>query len=319
MVNQMYKNISWNEVCIIGLGGHAKNKIIPALNAANLKISGLVSRDPVKNIDGSKKFSNINDAIIGLPETTLFIISSPPEFHFSQAKKLLMANRDVFIEKPAFLSYKDFFELSEIAKKKNIVLAEMMMYTENKCVKHIFDLIKRRDQDITNIEFNFLIPSVPSGTFRDESSFGKSLLADMACYPLSFLVLSGFDLSNLSLLKTSKKNNKNFSFHIGGTSNETNILINIGCDEVYKNSIAILFNNNDFINCEPFFYGRDGLRKLNKTLNNITQEHEIYEDNSFEILFNRRRSEWIYSQKKRMIALGNATKILENIGMQASF
>ena len=139
MGNLVNKNTSWDSVCIVGLGGHAKNKILPALKLNRLKVLGIVSRDSSKKLKGAETFIDIMDAIKFLPERTLFIVSSPPNLHYQQAKILIESGRDVFIEKPAFLSVSESKELTSLANSKNTVLAEMLMYLENESVKRLSD------------------------------------------------------------------------------------------------------------------------------------------------------------------------------------
>ena len=129
-----------------------------------------------------------------------FVIATPPNIHYVQVKAVIEADRDVFVEKPAFLSLKESVELNKLACEHDVVLVEMLMYLENNSVQRIIDELNCASGSVKNIECQFLIPSVPSGTFRTESSLGNSLLSDMACYPLSLLAIAGYDLPKLVLV-----------------------------------------------------------------------------------------------------------------------
>ena len=138
------------------------------------------------------------------------------------------------LKKPAFLSLKESVELSRLASERGVVLVEMLMYLENNSVQQIIDELKCESGSVKNIECQFLIPSVPLGTFRTEVSLGNSLLSDMACYPLSMLAIAGYDLSNLVLVADNHGAKQNLTFCIEGKAQQTNINIRVGRDGQYR-------------------------------------------------------------------------------------
>ena len=102
----------WKNFCIIGLGNHAKNKIIPALNESNKSISGVVTSKRKDQTLNNRHFKTIEDALVNLGEDTVFFISTPPEVHHMQAKKILNYGRDVVIEKPGFIKAEDIKQIT---------------------------------------------------------------------------------------------------------------------------------------------------------------------------------------------------------------
>ena len=313
----MNHNSSWDSACIIGFGGHAKNKLLPALKKVGLNIDGVVSRNSRLKIDGAKTFSRISDAIKFLPVNTLFIISSPPDIHYLQAKELVMAGKDIFIEKPAFISIENLNELSKLANENGSLILEMFMYFENKVVEKIIKILKTDNSSIDSIDLKFYIPSIPSGTFRNESTLGCSLLSDMGCYPLSLLAMAGYDLSNLNLENVRKDVLENPKFCISGKSKKILIDIKIGVNDDYLNNIAIQFKNKHEILCEPFFYGRSGYRKLIKIEGKSKDENLIFEKDAYESMFSKDRSVWIKTQKDRLSQMHMVTEGLVRFGKQA--
>lgn len=318
-VSLLKDNWSWDSVCVIGIGGHAKDKLLPAIEKAGLKIAGTVSRNSSFKIKGLRSFSTISEAVSNLPENTLFIISSPPSIHYSQVKTLIEARRDVFVEKPAFLSLDESYELTSLALKYGVILVEMLMYLENKSVQQIIFKIKAELNNIKNINSQFLLPSIPKGTFRTGKSIGNSLLSDMACYPLSLLAIADIDLSNLSLVFDNDNDTHNELFFIEGKSKQINIKIKIGLSKDYLNIIKIKYGNGHEICCEPFFYARDGYRKITKLNGERVVEEQIYETNSYELMFKRKRPEWHSEQKSRFNTLNLVSSAIERLGRQAKF
>ncbi|MDB9904186.1 Gfo/Idh/MocA family oxidoreductase [Oceanospirillaceae bacterium] len=315
--NQINRNLSWDGVCIIGLGDHAMNKLVPGLESAGLQIIGVVSRNPALAILDVQIFLTVADAISSLPETTLFVIATPPNVHYAQVKAVIEAGRDVFVEKPAFLSLKESVELSRLAGERSVVLVEMLMYLENNSVQQILSELKCASGSVTNIECQFLIPSVPLRTFRTEASLGNSLLSDIACYPLSLLAIAGYDLSNLVLVADNLRVKQNPIFCIKGKSQKTNIHIRVGCDGQYRNNVRLVFDDDREISCEPFFYGRKGHRKLIRATNAGMITEQILEANGYERMFLRKRQEWLAIQETRWDALGLVSDSLDRLGRQA--
>jgi len=66
-------------------------------------------------------FSDIK-ALLKDPEINAVVISSPAATHYPLAKEVLLSNKDVFIEKPIALNYKDGEELVSLAEEKNRIL-----------------------------------------------------------------------------------------------------------------------------------------------------------------------------------------------------
>tara|TARA_B100001939_G_scaffold343005_1_gene354979 strand:- start:86 stop:1036 length:951 start_codon:yes stop_codon:yes gene_type:complete len=316
MENLVNNTKTWDSVCIVGLGSHAKNKILPALKFNKLKVLGIVSRDSSKKLKDVTTFVDIMDAIKFLPERTLFIVSSPPNLHYQQVKILIKSGRDVFIEKPAFLSVSESKELTSLANSKKIVLAEMLMYLENQSVKRLLEKIQSNYNQVSKIEFKFLIPSVPKNTFRDESNLGNSLLADMACYPLSFLLNCNLDISHLKLQRCK---NTSGIYNIIGDLNSKKIDIKVGQGSKYYNSIRIFFKDNSKLTCKPFFYGRAGVRELILEHESIVKKSIIHEQNAFNLLFSKSRSFWIKSQQERNFLLNKVSEKLELFGQNVKY
>ena len=317
MESQISRDLQWDGVCVIGLGGHAQNKLVPGLEAAGLKVIGVVSRNPALVMSGVQVFLTVKAAISCLPKTTLFVIATPPNVHYAQVKALVEADRDVFVEKPAFLSLKESIDLSRLASERGVVLVEMLMYVENNSVQQIINELKCASGSVKNIECQFLIPTVPLGTFRTEVSLGNSLLSDMACYPLSMLALAGYNLCNLVLVADNLSAKQSLTFCIEGKAQRTNIHIRIGRNDQYLNKVKLEFDGNREISCEPFFYGREGYRVLVKVTKAGESVESIFEYNAYERMFLKKRSEWIATQKSRFDALNLVSESLERLGREA--
>lgn len=300
----------WDQVCLIGLGKHSINKLLPNLER---KYAGNISVVSSKknNLELiNKSFSSLDNALKELKNNTLYVVATPPATHFSLSKKLLNMGKDVLVEKPSFLKINHFNVLKELAITKKLVLAEMMMYLENKIVKKSTKIIKDNIDNLKEINITFTIPSNPENTFRNENAFENSVIADIGCYPLNFLSYLDLPLEKLILRKPKNKNPK-FPIYEIENINKPKIYISFGCSGTYKNSMKVEFINNKSIEVSPFFYGLEGLRDqiiINKKVYKMEKKHE---NNCFQALFDRSRKNWLENQSVRFNKMEKVIKSFE--------
>lgn len=85
-------------------------------------------------VDDIRLTTNIKD-VIRNKEIKAVVIATPPATHFNIAKRLLLAGKDIWVEKPVVLKAKDAKKIAEISKKKNkIVLAgHILLYHPAYC------------------------------------------------------------------------------------------------------------------------------------------------------------------------------------------
>ncbi|MBO6979389.1 MAG: Gfo/Idh/MocA family oxidoreductase [Prochlorococcus marinus XMU1428] len=304
----------WNSVCLIGLGEHAINKLLPKLRIRYKKNISVVSS---KNIDIKSihsKFTSLDEAIEKLKENTLYVIATPPSTHYYLSKKLLSKGKDILIEKPSFLKSNEFDILRKIAYKKKLVLAEMMMYLENDIVKNSIYRIKKNIKSVKLINLTFTIPSNPKNTFRNQKFFANSVIADIGCYPLNFLAYLDLPMNSISINKVNI-NNPKFSMYEIKNNKMPEIFINIGCCGIYENCLRVDFCNHNSLEISPFFYGLEGLRNeitINKTLFNLKKKEE---SNCFQKLFDRSRENWLKNQEFRFNKMSKVIDLFEKFSI----
>src|SRR4051794_10368864 len=99
------ENDLFQRFCIVGLGNHALTKLIPAIIANGQQIAGFVtSRPNSADVPSGPIFRRLDEALSALPSDTVFVIATPPAIHFDHAMLAINAGRDVFVEKPAFVT-----------------------------------------------------------------------------------------------------------------------------------------------------------------------------------------------------------------------
>ena len=315
----MGKN-KWKNFCIVGLGNHAKTKLIPALKNNKLHIEGLVtSQKKIFEID-AKIFMNINEALLNLSRNTVFVISSPPHIHFSQIKQIINNGNDVIVEKPSFISLNEINEINDLLNNNTNVLIEAFMYKHSLLYKKFINFWNKAKTKATHINIIFCIPSYPMNTYRDKNNIESSCLYDLGCYGFSVLSEMDLDFKNLKLLKVKRQKYFIDSIHIGGQIDDLSVNMEFGVGEMYKNSVEIMTENGDKHKFSPFFYGRaaDKIIQLRDKNNQIISKQIIPDVNSFDIMFGRSRLNWYKSQQDRLKKMIMVTKKLEEISKSIS-
>tara|TARA_B100000212_G_scaffold57437_1_gene38412 strand:+ start:3671 stop:4621 length:951 start_codon:yes stop_codon:yes gene_type:complete len=306
----------WESVCLIGLGNHAKTKILPALikNFDKDKIS-IVTRKKIDRNLNINYFKTLEESYKENNKNSLYYLATPPSLHYPQTKNILNNGFDVMVEKPSFISLEELNEINEICNQKNLLMIEAKMYLENKICKILSEFLQNNLDNITKIETNFTIPQIPKGTFRTEKNLSTSLLADIGCYPLSFLAANSINLSNLKIPSFERKESriiynlflkyKNFSFYS-----------KIGLSNNYENNIKISLANNKSIEVNPFYYGRETEIKIKSISESRCEDKTILENNAYEILLSRSRNYWESQKYIHFYRLKNVVKTLQRIAFE---
>ena len=300
--------------CIIGVGAHARNKIIPALLANNQLVVGLVSTQSPSLLPSSPVFTTIESALEALPNHTVFIVSTPPSLHLHQVRELVMAGRNVIVEKPAFISGRDSLEIASICKAKGTFVVEGFMHRHTKLYKRFLAYWFFHRHQIQTMDARFRIPDFPANTFRQDRAIESSCLYDMGCYALSLLTDLMLPLTNLRIVRISQFPNGFENISILGELDGINISIQIGSSSVYQNTIELRTHDGTTAQFSPFFYGRPSERLITlSTLGGIKRETMI-EDNAFQSMFLVPRSQWLFDQAARSASMTDVATCLENLG-----
>lgn len=301
--------------CIVGYGNHAETKLIPALKNTNKQIFAIVSSKKLLFQQNCKVFSNLDEALDKSSKETIFIISTPPQAHFNQIKTILCSKRSVFVEKPIFTGSKDVLFIQNMLSKGGLFVAEALMYKHTILYTKFIDYWNKNKINILKLECNFLIPSIPSNTFRDGFSISSSPLYDIGCYIISLLIDLNFQLDNLKIEEIFFKDSKIEKILINNTSEKIEILLNFGLNKEYKNSIK-LFSSKNSVEFSPFFYGRQEKKKILYEANKNKKEIVIDDCNAFENMFNISKNNWLSNQEKRFINILKVNIVLESLSDQ---
>ena len=298
--------------CIVGCGEHAKLKIIPALlKLKNVKLS-IVSKKKMK-LNNYKIYSSLIEALKTLSEDTIFVLTSPPELHYQQISLILSFNRDVYVEKPIFVSLTEAKSTFRKLEGKNNILVEMLMYKYTKLYKIFKKHFTNNINQIKKIEIIFTLPNLPSNTFRDNLSVKSSIFYDMGCYIFSLLNDLSIPLKNFKVKEYEINNRKIQNIIFFGSANNMDIYAELGINNIYMNKVTLTKHNSAELSFENFFYGRETSKRINISKKNKFRELTFKDINGFYELFKIPRNNWIETQKKRMKKILKINKKMETI------
>ena len=296
------------EYCLVGLGKHSINQIIPSiLNTDGIINSTVSSKDGYKDINNFKKLS---DAVARLDnEKITFYLATPYTIHFRQVKEIISKGFDLFIEKPAFINSEELKEINLIASNKKFY-AECFMYRYTRMYREFIKIWNNELSNLVSLDLNFTIPSFPENTFRSNINTNSVILNDMGCYAISLLVdleIENLKFSNRNLRIYDDKRNV---IEMLLFNEKLPIKIRIGLENEYKNFVLLKTNNTSYV-FDMFFNGR----KIKKNI--FTKKNEIYnsfiDNNGFEKMLSLPKTYWIESQKTRLEKMIKVCDIMRDI------
>jgi predicted dehydrogenase len=304
----------WQRFCIVGLGKHARTKLIPALQANGQDIVGLVSRQDPGLLPCGPVFASVENALAALPADTAFVIATPPALHFEQARLAIACGRDVIVEKPAFVTGQQAGHIADLCAATGALLVEAMMYHHTMLHARLMALWRARRDDAVDLSISFLIPANPEGTFRQDGSIASSGLYDIGCYALSLLADLGLPLDDLALVRVDRPGQAREAIELAGTLDGVKATVRVGISDAYENQVSLGMADGATISCRPFFFGRPGDRRMVTERDGEAREERLTDGDAFQAMLNVPRSTWRESQARRLASVLSVTRRLSALG-----
>ncbi len=247
-----------------------------------------------------------------LPHDTMFVLATPPAAHFPAALSILEAGRDVIVEKPAFVSSRQARLAVEAAARTGGVLVEGFMHRHTTAYGLVSDEWRQRAGQVRSIEIAFMIPSLPSGTFRQEDGIENSSLYDIGSYAMSLLADFRLPLADLALTEVRFPGDfGREALVISGTAAGVDVSIRIGVGD-YENRIVLRGMDRPELSVSPFFYGRPGER----TIVRDGEAEALVDHDAFQAMFAVGRDAWLSDQAERGQVMIEIAASLERLGAQ---
>ena len=231
------------KILILGYSDLVQRKIIPAIKKfKNIKFD-VASLSKNENKTGHDKWYTNYSSAINKSNAEVVYISLVNSKHYKYALKALNKNKNVIIDKPICLRLSDTKKLLEIAKEKNLLLAEALVFSYHQQFKIIEKNIKRDQILIKNIIMQFCIPKPPKNNFKLSKKFGGGCFNDMAPYAAA-IVRTFFNSRPIYYNHVAKNiNGVNESFNLSVHSKNTNFFGIFSHNSEYKNDITLISKN----------------------------------------------------------------------------
>ena len=296
----------WENFCVVGIGGHARTKLLPGIAENGQKVVGLVSRQPSDTLPDGPIYPTVEAALPHLPPGTAILISSPPASHYIQAKAALSAGFDVFVEKPAFVSVDEAQDLATLCATNGTVLVEAFMQRYTALYSLLLEHIANNPPVV--IDISFLIPAQPQGTFRNAEDLSASSLYDIGCYILALLDDIGINPAVFDIADVRDAGTMTEALELFGHSGTTVLRASIGVDAEYVNRVRVVGVEGDSTTFEPLFYGRPGTKMIG--------DRQIEDCNGFAAMLAVPREHWLANQPERLTSMIAVTKALGSLALQ---
>ena len=224
----------------VGLIGYGMSGMVfhgPMISSNdNFELFGIVTTDDErkKNIQTrypkTKIFSSV-DALLDNKAITLVIIGTPNESHFSIAKKALLKEKDVIIEKPITITIKAADELIQLSKEKGKMLTayhNRRLDSDFLTVKELIENKKLGELKQFISHFDRFSPEAPKNKWRYENEPGAGVLYDLGSHLIDqSLVLFGKPNEIFADLRKERKNSKTIdAFHLILFYNNFRVILN---------------------------------------------------------------------------------------------
>ena len=272
-----------NKILLIGYSSIAKKRYIKFFIKKKIHFA-VASKSYKKKIKNAyKQYSNYNDAINNSGANIAYI-SLPNSLHFYWAKKALLNDYHVVIDKPLSSKLHEILELIHIAKKKNKLISEATFYDYHNQIKQVKNILKK--DKLKFIKAQFIIPLPSKNSLLMSHNFKGGVIMDMGPYASSLHRIF-FNKKIISAKVVIKKNLKKLpvSFKIDVNYNNQNFSGLFKFGGKYKNEV-IFFTKQKKITINRVFSPPENLDlNINIIDKNKVKNIKVLKDNCFENYF----------------------------------
>lgn len=307
----------WERFWIVGLGNHAKTKLLPAIIANGQELAGLITRQEAGGPPGVPVFHGIERAVGMMSRGEVVIVATPPSAHYVQCMMGVEAGIDVIVEKPAFVTAAEAERVRAAAAASGSLVVEAFMHRHTRLYAKLVALWRERRGDVARISATFLIPRMPTGTFREIDDITASTLYDIGCYPLSLFIDLGLDPTTLSITDVQFPGDPmREAVGLTGFADGVSMAAEIGVGTTYANRVEITFSDGAVVAFEPFFFGRAGLRSITACGPLGVSEEGVEESDAFRTMLSQPLDVLRLDAEAAWMRMILATRQLERLGGQ---
>lgn len=210
------------KIAQIGYGYWGKNVARELADMSDVSFDVLYDIDPARQREAKRAFPKAGTAadfkaVLASDVEAVFIVT-PPETHYTLAKKAMQAGKHVFVEKPLTTSVKKAYELIALSEKMGVTLFVDHVFIHSEPVRYLKKIIAEGQLgDIVYINSR----RVNLGLFQ----YKVDVIWDLAIHDISIIdYLFGLEIERVSVFKKKYKNfphdviaNINFDLKSGTT------------------------------------------------------------------------------------------------------
>ena len=233
---------------LIGYSRIAQKRIITALAASgHVRCLDIASKSSADTAGTDQKipgqlFDSYNNAL-ETSSADIVYISLINSQHAVWAEKALKSGRHVIVDKPAFTSYSDAKRLIEIAKKKNLLLAEANVFSFHPQIQMVMEQFRNAHTFPTRITALFSFPPLNEKDFRYQESCGGGALNDLGPYAISAgtVFFKAQPRKIFCQVNDRRESGVEIAFSITAVYTEGRSMVgHFGFDTEYRNTVTVL-------------------------------------------------------------------------------
>jgi len=172
------------KILLMGYSSLAKRKIIPAIE--NAKFIKSFDCATVSQKIEFEKYPKLNEVYgsyqdaIKSSNAEFVYISTANHLHFELIKSSILHNKNVIVDKPSVLSYKEAQYLYNLSLDHKKIIVEAIVYKYHPQINYLLS----KSEEIKQISVNFSVPAFNKNNFRNKVNFGGGVVYDMGPYAL---------------------------------------------------------------------------------------------------------------------------------------
>jgi len=179
------------ELLIVGYSGIVKKKALQGISQIpELAKIDVVSKSRAQEALQDEKitgkvFTDYDDAFENSTAKVAYV-STVNSLHAPLAKKALRSGMHVIVDKPSFLTEYETIELTNLAKEKNLCLAEATIYADHPQIIAAKDEYAKTNSSVKKISSIFSFPPFPDRTaYKYDKQLGGGAILDIGPYALT--------------------------------------------------------------------------------------------------------------------------------------
>ena len=278
-----------------GLGKHAINKILPAVdNSDRFILYGVCTRNNKKlaHVQDLYNVKTWNSSIEMFKDKNIdaIYLATPPALHKEQGVDILDNGIHLLCEKPITLFYKDTAYLIEKAIKSKLVLFEGLMYKYHPQYQELKSILdKKKLGTINSIKSSFQLPPLEQPGYRTTKTLGASAIYDLGIDPAS-LIIDLFGYSHIELSSKNIEYDKSKNYDVAGEAilkihDDIECVIDWAYNKTYVNEVTI---ECEYLRLESkFIFSKDSAHEAIISLysgNELMENIEVDKADHFELM-----------------------------------